>query len=96
MNFSDYNQIDEQIQNTPISTLKNMVEGVAFGVFTRTVELSEEDLEEEQFLNEKALKTGLSAQSILRIEQNPKEATLSELDSYCKGLGLNLRDFIGA
>lgn len=96
MNFSDYNPIDEQIQNTPISTLKNMVEGVAFGVFTRTVELSEEDPEEEQFLNEKALKTGLSAQSILRIEQNPKEATLSELDSYCKGLGLNLKDFIGA
>ncbi len=76
--LDEYSEVDFEIQNLRIEELK---------------QLSKKE-ETEISMQYKITQTGLNENTILLIETNKYKATLAELMSYCKGLGISYRKFL--
>ncbi len=76
--LDEYSEVDFEIQNLRIEELK---------------QLSKKE-ETEISMQYKITQTGLNENTILLIETNKYKATLAELISYCKGLGISYRKFL--
>ena len=99
-------ELDEMIQNMPLNELKEFVNDAFYNSISITVGdiLAEEEtfVVEEPWvpygmtpsLAEKMKKTGLTKESLLKVEQNKQKATLEEIIAYCRGLNISFDDFI--
>ena len=100
-------ELDDQIQNMSLTELKEIFEKartinppITLGSILEEESESLSLVEEPSVpygrpsLAEKMQKTGLTKESITRVETNKQKATLEEIIAYCKGMGKSIKDFL--